>query len=791
MKQIIEIAGIVEKILFSNKENGYTVLVLNKGKGKSDTVVCNQAGVELFNYVTFHGEYKENKKFGSQFVATSYEISHPKNNDLLESYLINFQGIGFVLAKRLIDYFGDNTLNILNTDIDQLKEVKGFTEKIIEQLKIDWNKDKNSHKVIMELQKLGISKNQSFEIYDLYGPTILEQIAEDPYLLYTEGSLGFVKCDELALKQGIQSDSVERLTHGILYVINSILDEGNTWTTKDELIQSTERQLSVFSIDEEIAQIIDLLVSKKLIHYEDGRYSPYVAYLTEKAIAKNLLDLNAGDFLLSDSQERNVEKAIESANITLSDQQLTAIKNIPSHGFSVLTGGAGVGKTTTVKVLLSALLSLRKTIVMAAPTGRAAQRLSEVTSYKVQTIHRLLGFNFEEGGFTHNENNPLDGDFFIVDEFSMTDIYLFSSFLKALPRHAQLLVIGDKQQLPSVGPGNILHDIIESKKFPVHHLTQIFRQDETSKIVEYSYNIVDGKEPMIPSPLENMMYFEKQFDCLFIDSDFLEEVDKKIYQKYKDKIIKNPYKYRYAGESGAERKNCIDVRPLYDAERKNLIGDDLNKKITCYNRYNAINYDLNPLELIEQLYTTIIPKYYGDKEIQILSPQKQTDIGTVALNKKIQDSVNPKGDFKKEIALESITFREGDKVIQLKNNYEKGIFNGEIGYITKVFEVDKKILVDFSYGDNDKKVLIERELFGDLDLAYAITIHKSQGSEFDCVILPISYLHKGMLFKNLIYTGMTRGKKLVIFVGQRKALEYGITNTYKITRNTNLKFLLE
>jgi exodeoxyribonuclease V alpha subunit len=385
----------------------------------------------------------------------------------------------------------------------------------------------------------------------------------------------------------------------------------------------------------------------------------------------------------------------------------------------------------------------------------------------------------------------LVGDFFIIDESSMIDVFLMSSLLKAIPKFAQILFIGDKNQLPSVGAGDVLHDIISSGKCKVFQLTQIFRQDENSKIVSFSYNVVEGVMPDIKSPLENFDLFDKKLDCLFVDADFLDEKDQAIFSKYKNSILKNPYKYKYLGESSFERKHLLDTRMLYEIDKKKLDNDEINKRLSCFSKFNAINFDMSPVDMIEQLYTTVIPRYYGEKmEIQILSPQKQTDIGTMILNKRIQEKINPKTDDKKEILLDTIIYREGDKVIQLKNNYEKGIFNGEIGYIVRVFENERKMLVDFSYGDNDKKVLIEREFLGDIDLAYAVTIHKSQGSEFDCVIIPISYLHKGMLFKNLIYTGMTRGKKLVIFVGQKNALNYGISNTYKISRNTNLKNLL-
>lgn len=791
MNQITEIAGIVEKILFSNKENGYTILILDLGKGKNETIVCNQAGIDLFNYVTFKGEYKENKKFGKQFVASSFVISHPKDNNQLESYLINFKGIGFVLAKRLIDFYGDNTLDVLNTNIESILEVKGFTEKIVAQLKEDWNQDKNSHIIIMELQKFGVPKNQSFNIYEMYGAKVLEQIKEDPYMLYNDGFLGFTKCDELAIRNGMPSDSPERLTYGLLYVLNSIVDEGHTWIEKQELVHLTQKQLSLYGVSSELDTIVDLCVEKQLIVNNGERYSPIGVHNAEKVIASKILELAGKEIPLGNDIDRRINFAILESDVSLSEQQNDAIRGIPSQYISVLTGGAGVGKTTTVKVLLEVLLALNKKIVMAAPTGRAAQRLSEVTSHKVQTIHRLLGYNFEEKGFNHNEDNPLQGDFFIIDESSMIDVFLMSSLLKAIPKHSQILLIGDKNQLPSVGAGDVLNDIISSGKCKVFQLTQIFRQDENSKIVSFSYNVVEGVMPDIKSPLENIDLFDKKLDCLFIEADFLEEKDKTIFEKYKQAIVRNPYKYKYLGESSFERKHILDTRMLYEIEKKKFDKDEMNKRLACFNKFNAINFEMNPVDMIEQLYTTVIPKYYGEKmEIQILSPQKQTDIGTMILNKRIQDKINPASETKNEIVLDTITYREGDKVIQLKNNYEKGIFNGEIGYIVRVFPNEKKMMVDFSYGDNDKKVLIERDTLSDVDLAYAITIHKSQGSEFDCVIIPMSYLHKGMLFKNLIYTGMTRGKKLVIFVGQKQALNYGISNGYKISRNTNLKQLL-
>ena len=464
---------------------------------------------------------------------------------------------------------------------------------------------------------------------------------------------------------------------------------------------------------------------------KETRYYSKKLYYNEKRCANKI-----GELLLRNVNIVTNDAILKGYNgVKLSEEQLAGVHSIITKGVSILTGGPGTGKSTMTKAVVSALMNMGKSIALAAPTGKAAQRMTEVIGIQACTIHRLLEVDPVNFGFIHNEENPLCCDFLIIDEGSMVDINLASSILRAVPDNCQVLFIGDVNQLPPVGPGNFFKDLIDSNVVPLFKLTQIFRQGKESEITNYAHAINNGEHPVINSPLTEPNIWKDGTDCMFIDSGF--------------------------GNSNKQRNE--------------------------YPKWSSLRYGMNMIEMITNLYIDTIKKYHTTNDIQILIPMKISELGTIKINEIIQQKANPKNSKKSEIKIKDRSFREGDKVIHTVNNYDLEVFNGDIGWINYIDEVAGTC--DVKFGE-DRVVRYKKTNMIELELAYAITIHKSQGSEFECVILPIMTQYSRMLYRNLIYTGLTRAKKLAIFVGQRKALNMSIDNVDPRIRQTSLKDLL-
>jgi len=530
-------------------------------------------------------------------------------------------------------------------------------------------------------------------------------------------------------------------------------------------------------------------------------------YFDELYVAKRISDIGNPPTVDKDRVEDWISRYCEVKNISLSDEQADAAKGIVCQKFSILTGGPGCGKTTATLVIVKLIEAMGLKVLLAAPTGRAAQRMMDVVGKESKTIHRLLGW--QGGKFKKDEETPLKTDFLIVDECSMLDINLTASLLKAVPKNAQVLFIGDSDQLPSVGAGNVIKDIIASESVPCFRLTKIFRQAQESLIIKYAHQINMGDTPWIKSPFKKPEIWKEQTDCLFLDSDeatkeqmtFISRV-KRFYDlkqtELENNISDEPegadfFEFRvqepvtpYETEITIPKKfEHVNLEKVYKAETK---IDELFSVLKKVHPWSSLHYGFSALDVVRQLYQEWIPKYYGDCEIQILSPMTRGSLGTISLNKVIQETSNPFVEGKRQLKVGERIFRIGDRVIHRRNNYDLGVFNGDIGVIRDIDNIDLTCSVAF-YPDN-RLVHYKQTDIMELDLAYAITIHKSQGSEFEVVIIPVLTQHFKMLFRNLIYTGITRAKKLAVFVGTRRALAMAVKNQDISKRQTALQELL-
>lgn len=735
-----KIIGILDRIIYKNEDNGYHILSVDVPNLEGITVTVTQPNI--FEGVTyeFQGEWSVHPKFGHQFKAEiAFEVQ-PSTIEGLRAYLQSsfFPGIGPVIANRIVEHFGENVIDILNQDSEQLLQVSGISKSKLTAIKAAWEQNKEVNDIMMFLQQFSISTLFASKIFEFYGKNCVAQILTNPYRLAKDISgIGFTLADKIALKAGFAEDSPERIKACINFILEQGTMDGHCYLMPNQIsMRSTE--LLKADIKSKVQTLLDSLEKSNEIKTltlpgEDKRYYSRKIYFNESYCAEKV-------HLLKDN-EINIkidDKLLETANdkVSLSEEQTNAVRGVLSHGISVLTGGPGVGKTQTTKKIVHVLRALGKNIVLAAPTGRASQRMTEVIGSEACTVHRLLSWDPLNGGFLKNENNPIVADFIIIDESSMLDINLASSLLRATQQDTQILFIGDADQLPPVGPGDFFRDLISSGIVPVYTLNKIFRQGKESLIIKYAHSINSGEVPNIETPLLTPDIWTDGTDCSFVDSGMAEA----------------------------------------------------NKNAQDYPRWSSLRYGLDITNMIIKLYTEIMPKYLGkDKETQILIPMNIGDMGTIRINSLIQNIINPSEKGKGEIKLKEKLFRVTDKVIQTKNNYDLGVFNGDIGRITEINEVRAELIVKYS---EDREVSYKKSDIFELDLAYAISIHKSQGSEFDCVILPITMQHYRMLYRNLIYTGLTRAKKYAVFVGQRKALKVAVENNNYEKRQTSLKSML-
>jgi exodeoxyribonuclease V alpha subunit len=716
----------IERITYRNDENGWTVLkVRNVDDQSLVTVTGSLPPCSEGEHLQLIGSWSSHATYGRQFKAERAVPVRPTTRAAILRYLSSgvIKGIGDKTAERIVGHFGLDTFKILDENPGCLTQVPKIGKKKAQEIIESWKAQKSIADVMMFLTHHGISLTYAQRILRLYGDTAIELISANPYQLAVDiNGIGFIKADAIAKSIGIAPDSPERIRAAIIYQMQQSEERGHCFQTSSQI---TELLQGILGLPEQ--RLRDLVPEQLELLAKAG------SLLTESKADEsgtNLChwrpDLLAAEQDIADGLARLMKRSVdqdpervhqwikrynEVSPSPLSQSQADAVVQAACSRIFVLTGGPGVGKTTTANAIIRLFKAMGKSVLLAAPTGRAAQRLSEVSAEKARTIHRLLEWQPAEGGFGRNEINPLKADVIICDESSMLDVRLASSLMGAIPDHAQVIFIGDVDQLPSVGPGNVLRDMINSEKIPCVKLREIFRQAATSSIVRYAHNINEGLTPdfSVDGPT----------DCQFI------EVES---------------------------------------------SDDIHR-------------------VIKHLLTEVLPTKYkldATRDIQILSPMNRGDLGTHNLNNELQELLNPDPKAHMREANQKQRegeLREGDKVIQTANNYDLQVFNGDIGFVTATNVEGGKTKVSFGDG---RLVTYDRDQVDDLRLAYAITIHKSQGSEFPVVILPMSMQHYVMLQRNLVYTGLTRARKLAIFIGSKKALSFSVRNNVSISRQTRL-----
>ena len=696
---------VVERITYQNPENGYSVMKV-KVKGYNDlvTLVGNLLEVPTGSVLLCEGDWKVDKRYGSQFVCQSWEEVMPATAYGIEKYLGSglVKGIGPKFAQLIVKQFGLDTIDVIETDIERLYEVPGIGKKRVEKIRESWEKQKDIKNVMLFLQGYGVSTAYAAKIYRRYGKESIDKVKENPYRLADDiWGIGFKTADGIASKMGYEKNDIRRCKSGIIYTLNQLSNEGHVYAEEEQLVKSA---LELLDAEEE--PIREALAS--LIQTEDLKTDHKAIYLppfycAEVGTANRLLGLlqESGNNLFAKTCD--IESLSKETGIEYDEVQVQAIRQSVQSKVMVLTGGPGTGKTTTTQGIIAALKQMGLSILLAAPTGRAAKRMSEATGMEAKTIHRLLEYNPQDG-YKRNDENPLEGDALIVDECSMIDIILMNNLVKTMPSSMRLVMVGDIDQLPSVGAGNVLRDIIESQKIPVIRLTRIFRQAQSSRIVMSAHAINQGKFPDTSNG--------KDTDFFFIQKEEPEAVAEEIVNLVKNRLSK-----------------------AYRQKTSN---------------------------------------------IQVLTPMQRGSVGAANLNISLQAALNSN-----QTALNrgGYSFREGDRVMQLRNNYDKDVFNGDLGYVEKVDLEERTLQVNF----DDRLVEYDVSELDELTLAYATTIHKSQGSEYPIVVMPVLMTHYVMLQRNLIYTGITRAKKICVLIGTKKALSFAIQNMTVLKRNTKLK----
>ena len=726
------IKGYVDHFLYYNESNTYGVLELDT---EDDDVICTGRfpGLTEGETIEVSGEWVDHPTYGVQLKVLNYEIIEPTDILDMERYLASgaIKGIGPSTAKKIIKHFGEDTFRIIEEEPERLSEIKGITERKAISIATQMSERHELRNVVMFMQKYGISNSMAIKLYDEYGSQIKSIILNNPYKLAREvNGIGFKRADEIAAKTGVKLDSEFRIQCGIIHCLKEASTDGHTYLPREKLIRSAYELLGVCESDIE-RQLDELKIERQLIEVKsEDRLNIYLSeyYQIEKNCAVKLLTLTRYSDRISASELDREIKSIESElDIELHDLQREAVIKALSEGLFILTGGPGTGKTTTIKSIISGLERRNLRFVLAAPTGRAAKRMSETTGYEASTIHRLLSIkhNPEErtdAYFEMNEDNPLDVDAVIIDEASMVDIFLFNSLLKAISPGCKLIIVGDSNQLPSVGPGQVLKDMLDSGVCPNVELKYIFRQSNESHIVTYAHMINNG---------EQIDFTTKYEDFFLLKRDNYEEIRQAL---------------------------------LY------LICEKLPK-----------HFNTSPMQ------------------IQVLTPMKKGALGVWELNRILQECINPPSDKKVELEYGENIFRVGDKVMQTKNNYDmewnimstygisaqrgKGVFNGDIGIIDHINKPSRLIRITF---DDGREAEYSYETLEELELAYAITIHKSQGSEYPVVIMPLLGGPRSLLYRNLLYTGVTRAKDCVVILGSENTVKEMIRCENENRRYTGL-----
>lgn len=809
-----KIRGIVERVTYHDESSGWSVLKVTPfGEyGALTTVTVHQTRVFAGATMEFSGNWMQHPRFGRQFKARFATELKPASAGALEKYLGSglIRGVGPKIAKRIVRHFGERTLTVFEEQIDLLADVPGIAGKKLASIKQAWVEHRAIRDVMLFLQAHGISTLFAVRIFKQYGDRSIALVREDPYRLARDFyGIGFFSADKVALSLGIAPDADLRIRAAIRHVLSASREMGHCYLKQEQIASQVEELLAlqlkaIIPEQLETMRLEDQLRVRILPSGHAGEnilcYYAKSLYFDEEYVAKRLAAAVG-------------PRAIDTARITdwthrytaqqgmaLSSEQLAAVCAIVGQRCSILTGGPGCGKTTTTKVIVALLQAMRVAVTLAAPTGRASQRMSEVIGLEAKTLHRLL--EYQGAGFKRNEENPLRTDFLIVDESSMLDITLAASLLKAVAAETSLLFIGDADQLPSVGAGNVLRDLIESGVIPCYRLTTIFRQASESTIISAAHQINRGEVPLLDTPFKSPKLWRER-DCFFIDSAEATQQQLRFVHRVKQHygditareqvFAQSPYDPQQESQAPNSYPFTIPEQFGHVAMGALMTADSAAEELLLLAKkthpWSSLYYGLTALDVVRKLYQEWVPKYFGQQaEIQVLTPMIRGSLGAANCNSMLQAAVNPPGSNKAELTLGERVFRVGDRVIHRRNNYELGVFNGDIGTIAAIDNVELTCEVVF-YPDQ-RRVEYSRDQITELELAYAITIHKSQGSEFDVVILPVLTQHFRMLFRNLIYTGLTRGKKLAVLVGSRQALAMAVRNQDTAKRQTALARLL-
>lgn len=695
---------VVERITYLNEENGYTVLKAKAGKYTNlVTIVGNMSDVNVGSILILSGFWKINSKFGKQFEVKNWEETLPATILGIEKYLGSglIKGIGPKYARKIVDFFGTDTLEMIETFPDKLIEIEGIGQKRVNMIKSAWQEQKEIKNIMIFLQGYGISTAHATKIFKNFGKESIEIVKNNPYKLTEIWGIEFKTADEIAMKMGFDKESYFRCKSGSLNVLNELSNEGHCFEFREKLIEKASKILDIENV-KIMFTIDDMVVHVDLIREKPDKFYLPAFFYSENGTAKKIKQILSEPVNLTENCNDLVNQIELKNKIEYDEIQKDAIKIAINSKIMLLTGGPGTGKTTTIKGIISAFQEMNLKILLSAPTGRAAKRMTETCGLEAKTIHRLLEFK-PPNGYQKNSDNPLETNVLIVDECSMIDIILMYNLLKAVPDKTRIIFVGDVNQLTSVGAGNVFKDLINSGVLPVVKLEKIFRQAQNSKIITNAHKINLGEFPDLKiSPNSDFFFIEQK-----------------------------------------------------DSEK---IPDIITK--LCKNR---------------------LPKFFNisPKEIQVLCPMQRGECGAVNLNQKLQEMLNSSGFYLRRGGTE---YRVNDKVMQIKNNYDKNVFNGDIGYVSDVDLEDKNLSVNF----DEKIVKYDISELDELILACATTIHKAQGSEYPVVVMPITMQHFVMLQRNLLYTGITRAKRAIVLVGTKQAITLAVKNNDILNRNTFL-----
>ena len=704
-----QILGVVERLTFHSEESGYTVARIKVSSiSEPIAIVGSFANIQPGQTLQLTGFWKSHPKYGDQFQVTQYQETKPATLTGLEKYLGSglIKGVGPIVAKRIVTHFGMDTLEIIESQIERLIEVPGISKRKIQLIQTAWETQKAIKEVMLFLQSHGVSTTYAVKIYKQYGDASIDTVSSNPYQLATDiYGIGFLTADAIARGLGIEPGSEFRYRSGMIHVLGLASDNGHCFLPQSELIQNTIELLTLEDHLPDCAKIqtfIDNMAIEEELVVEKGNgddehqllcYKPKFFH-TERQLATRFISLLEHQVTIDLPRVQSwIERFVQKTGLQLSHQQREAVVMAASSKVLILTGGPGTGKTFTTRTIVALWKAMGKSIVLASPTGRAAQRLSEMTGMEAKTIHRLLEFDPKTYSFQRNQGNPLPASTIVIDESSMLDLFLAGSLMKAVPHHAQLLLVGDIDQLPSVGPGRVLQDLMTSDRVPVVRLTEVFRQAATSQIVQNAHSINQGIYPSL-EPVST----QPQSDCLWLEA----------------------------------------LEPSQG------------------------------VQAIRDLISNLIPRlgFNPVSDVQILCPMTKGEVGTRNLNAVMQQLINPPNKANAEIVRGGTTLRVGDRVIQKKNDYDREVFNGDLGTIADIDLDAQEITVRFA----QRQVSYDYADLDEIALAWSITTHKAQGSEYPVVILPIYMQHYMMLSRNLLYTGLTRAKHLAILVGSKKAI---------------------